>query len=206
MWWSVVRDTTAAALKERVWSPADVKGIFHSIRQNGGYNDEFLLAATSYVEVSLPGAPADHLPALVSMITAFPETMHNTKLLNLAAHCCLPCMATLTPGAIGHVCGQFNRASFSHNHFVVAAQEEASRCAENGDLFTAVQLFCFITRHDVEFVSVDALVWLAERITGEDLDVPAVGAVCCALTQLPVKIRASIRQHSSECRSVEMWC
>lgn len=197
-WWTVVQDTTVAALREKVWSPTDLKGIVYSIRQNGAYNDEFLLAVAAYVEMSLPGAPADHLPALVSMITAFPESMGNAKLLNLAGDCCVPCMGTLTSGAIGHICGQFNRVLFSHRRFAVAVQEEASRCAENGDLFTAVQLFCFVTRHDAELINVDALVWLAERITGEDLDVPAIGAVSSALGQLPMKVRWTIRQELAD--------
>ncbi|KAK7202022.1 mitochondrial RNA binding complex 1 subunit [Novymonas esmeraldas] len=197
--WSRVVSTTARAFQAAVWTPAHLKVIVHHIHRFSTYDAAFVECVARYLGATLPNATADDLPALVSIVTSLPElTSHPAKLLDAAGERAAVMAELLTPGAIGHICGQFNRTLHSNENAAIAFQEEAGRCAENGDTFTAIQLMCFAGRHKPAIVSGESLVWLMERVTGEALDARSLEQLCNAVAHLPSSVRAPLQQELLE--------
>ncbi|KPA81172.1 putative mitochondrial mitochondrial RNA binding complex 1 subunit [Leptomonas pyrrhocoris] len=197
--WAVITSTTVSALAAQAWSPADFNVIVAHLRRQRSYDAALVDAVVSYVAAVLPDASPTDLPALISIVASLPEvTTHPAKLLDAAAERCAAVAEVLTPGAIGHICGQFNRTLCVNANAVVVFQEEADRCAEKGDAFTAVQLFCFVARHKAEHISTDALIWLMERLASEELDVASVESLCAAVAHLPHAARVALRQELTD--------
>ncbi|CAJ1011754.1 hypothetical protein Q4I28_007067 [Leishmania naiffi] len=197
--WSRVVGTTTRALQASVWAPSDLRVIIHHIHRFSAYDTAFVECAARYAGAAIPCASADDLPALVSIVTSLPELVaHPTRLLDAAGDRAAALAESLTPGAVGHICGQLNRKLWTNTNAVIAFQEEAGRCAEKGDTFTAVQLMCFVARHKPALISDEAVVWLMERITGEELDVRSLENLCSAVVHLPFTVRTALRQELLE--------
>lgn len=197
--WSRVVSTTTRALETGVWTPSDLRVIINHIRRFSAYDAAFVECAARYAGAGIPCASADDLPALVSIVTSLPELVaHPTRLLDAAGDRAAVLAGSLTPGAVGHICGQLNRNLCTNTNAVIAFQEEAGRCAEMGDTFTAVQLMCFVARHKPALISGEAVVWLMERITGEELDVRSLENLCSAVVHLPFPVRTALRQELME--------
>jgi hypothetical protein len=197
--WSTIAVTATRGFAARVWLPADLHVVVAHVRRNMTYDAAFVNAVVSYVAAALPTASSTELPPLISIAASLPEVAtHPARLLNVAAERCAAVAEALTPGAIGHICGQLNRAACVCASAAVVFQEEADRCAEKGDTFTAVQVFCFVSRHKVEHISTDALNWLMERITSEELDVSSVESLCAAVARLPLATRLTLRQEMTD--------
>ncbi|GET91926.1 hypothetical protein, conserved [Leishmania tarentolae] len=197
--WLRVVSTTTRALEAGVWTPSDLRVIINHIHRFSAYDAAFVECAARYAGAAIPCATANDLPALVSIVTSLPELVaHPTGLLDAAGDRAAILAGSLTPGAVGHVCGQLNRNLCTNTNAVIALQEEAGRCAEKGDTFTAVQLMCFVARHKAALISGEALVWLMERITGEELDTRSLENLCSAVVHLPFAVRTALRQELME--------
>lgn len=196
---TTVASTAINAFAAGAWAPSDLRIVAAHVRRHGALDNAFISAVVAYVRAALPAAAPADLPVIVSLVSSLPEVVaHPAKLLDAAAERCVAVAEVLTPGAIGLICGQLNRTAHLNAHLVVVFQEEADRCAEKGDAFTAVQLFCFIARHKAEHISADALTWLMERIASEELDVASVESVCSALVHLPQAPRHALRQELTD--------
>lgn len=194
LWAGLVR-TTAAAFEAAAWSPADLKVVVQHIHRFSPYDAGFVEVAARYCGTAIPSAGPDVLPALVSIVTSLPElSTQPMRLLDAAAERGAVLAEALTPGAIGHLCGQLNRVQCINVNAVIAFQEEAGRCAEAGDAFTAVQLLYFVSRHKAAHVSSEAIVWLTERLTGEAMDTRSLELLCAAVVHMPGPTRLAVRQ------------
>ena len=193
--WSAIAAATIRAMAAKAWLPGDLKVIIAHLRRHNAYDAAFVNAVVSYSSAALAAASATELPALLSIVSSLPEVAtHPANLMDLAAERCAAVADALTPGAIGHICGQLNRTRCINANAAVVFQEEADRCAEKGDAFTAVQLFCFVARHRAEHISTDALIWLMERLASEELDVTSVELLCAAIAHLPLSTRLALRE------------
>lgn len=197
--WSDIAATTCQALAAQAWLPADLNTTVAHLRRHGSYDAAFVNAVVAYIAATLPTAAATELPVLTTMAASLPEVAHHpSHPLQVAAERCAAVADALTPGAIGHLCGQFNRTLCTCPNAAVAFQEEADRCAEKGDAFTAVQLFCFVARHSADHLSSDALIWLMERLSSEELDVVSVESLSVAVVRLPLATRLALRQELTD--------
>ncbi|KAG5495146.1 hypothetical protein JKF63_02200 [Porcisia hertigi] len=197
--WSRVITLTTRAFQARVWTPSDLRVIMNHIHRFSAYDAAFVECAACYAGAAIPCANADDLPALVSIVTSLPElATHPSRLLDTAGERAAVLAESLTPGAVGHICGQFNRNLCTNTNAVIAFQEEAGRCAEKGDTFTAVQLMCFVARHKPALISGEVVVWLMKRITGEELDVRSIENLSSAVVHLPLAVRTALRQELVE--------
>ncbi|KAG5494367.1 hypothetical protein GH5_02382 [Leishmania sp. Ghana 2012 LV757] len=197
--WSRVVSITTRALQDSLWTPSDLRVIISHIHRFSAYDSAFVECAARYAGTAIPCASADDLPALVSIVTSLPElAAHPTRPLDAAGERAAVLAESLTPGAVGHICGQLNRNLCTNTNAVIAFQEEVGRCAEKGDTFTAVQLLCFVARHKPALISSEAVVWLLERITGEELDVRSIENLSSAVVHLPFAVRTALRQELME--------
>ncbi|KAG5469455.1 hypothetical protein LSCM1_02676 [Leishmania martiniquensis] len=197
--WSRVVNVTTRALQDNVWTPSDLRVIISHIHRFSAYDAAFVECAARYAGAAIPCASADDLPALVSIVTSLPElAAHPMRLLDVAGERAASLAESLTPGAVGHICSQLNRNLSTNTNAVIAFQEEIGRCAEKGDTFTAVQLLCFVARHKPAVISSEAVLWLLERITGEELDVRSIENLSSAVVHLPFAVRTALRQELME--------
>lgn len=193
--WRSIHTLLLAALRAEVWKLEDVTTIVFRLSADGWEEEDMATAEAVrvFVGTHLASANEEALVSLVSMAARLPEPQR-TAALNVGCAHAVTLVSSLVPNVCGHLCGVLNRVEYNHSALAAVLQEEAHRIAQGGDVFTAVQVLAFICRHDLDFISGEALQWLIERLMGEPLDVESVIVLCRAANAVQGKQRGTLEQ------------
>lgn len=194
--WKPVVQVVSHALALKEWKVEDCQWLVNSVTRYGDVNDDFYLALSEYLAYQIEKGTPDEIPHLfmiLSSVTRLRDSDLMLKACNKAA-----AAEELSVSSIGQICYCLNRALYVHHNLAISIQEEADRIAESSDLFTAVNVFYFIARHESQHINTESLQWLAESLLTGEMDRDTVITVCTALSVLPKHVRRSMHQELLE--------
>ncbi|KEG11956.1 hypothetical protein DQ04_02121070 [Trypanosoma grayi] len=196
--WEQAVQLCLAGLQGKKWDLHDYRVALAHASRWGRHPTSLAVATEELVNATIRTASQVELPVLLVILTSLPE-LGRSPCLQAAAERVATLADVLTPAAIGQVCACFNKVQFRHRVLAIALQEEAIRFAEEGDLFSAVQLFSFICQQETDAISPDAVKCLAERVVeGRELDQETVTALCRSLKAIPRQLRPELLREITE--------
>lgn len=193
--WSSMSTAVANGLSGQQWGIDDCHWIVSSISKRG-FESGLEEPLTAYLKARIEsGSPSD-----ISWIFITFSTVPFLRKSPLLLQACnkFSSMEGVDVPCFGQVCYCLNRIQYTHHNLAISVQEEADRIAEVCDLFTAVNVFYFICRHDKQYINSESLQWLAESLMTGEMDCETVMTVCTALAALPKKVRQSMKQEISD--------
>lgn len=197
VFWKSVIEVVHKGLLQKVWNISDCHWMVKAINNHGGFDDAAVVdALSSYIKHHIEQGPPDEVHFQFMVLNSVPA-LRKSDLLLQACNKAIS-LENLSVSSIGLICYYLNRLLYVHHNLVIAIQEDADRIAESGDLFTAVNVFYFISRHESQHINIESLQWLSESLLTAAMDCETVITVCNALSALPKPIRRQMGQEIVE--------
>eukprot|EP00796_Vickermania_ingenoplastis_P004438 gene4438-3237_t len=193
--WKMAITAAQEGLSRKIWRVQDCHWIANSISKYGGYEKNFIDTLSEYIRHHIATGLPKEFPHIFMILSSVQELKDSDLVLQA---CNKAAVEGLSVSSIGQICYCLNRMQYVHHNFAIAIQEEADRIAESSELFSAVNVFFFIARHEAQHISTESLQWLAESLMTGQMDRDTVITVCSALGALPKQVRKSMRQELTE--------
>lgn len=195
--WSTAAEVGHQGLLHKVWGISDCYWIVKGVEKYGKIDEEpWRTSLSEYLKHHIEKGLPDEVPFQFMILNCVPSLRKSDLLLQACNKATI--LENFSVSSIGLICYYLNRLLYVHHNLVIAVQEDADRIAESGDLFTVVNVFYFIARHEPQHISTESLQWLAESLLTGAMDSETVITICGALSVLPKQIRRKMRQEIME--------